>query len=104
MSQHEQFEVMCAQAVTGQMDDAELDELNHHLEDCADCKDRISDFAQISAQALPLYGENYGQRRSPKQLTARFVLRARAEGIPLSDPKPSWGSGLPLWPLRWQTS
>ena len=105
MSQHEKFEVMCAMAVIGQSDDGELGELDQHLETCADCRRRLSDFAQISAQALPLYKkEDYRYSRSPRQMTARFVIRARGEGIPLTAPAPSRTSESTPWPLRWQTA
>src|SRR5260370_7445051 len=105
MSQHEKFEVMCAMAVIGQSDDGELGELDQHLETCADCRRRLSDFAQISAQALPLYKkEDYRYSRSPRQMTARFVIRARGEGIPLTAPAPSRTSESTPLPLPCHTA
>src|SRR5262249_8298080 len=103
MSRHEQFEVMCALAVTGQINDRERSELEQHLETCSDCRERISDFAQISAQALPLCGETQDCSQPPRELTLRFVIRARAEGVPLAEVRPVRGlGGLPLWRRRWQ--
>jgi hypothetical protein len=83
MSEHQQFEIMCALAVVGQLNHAERVELRRHIEDCIPCQSRISDFAQISAQALTLSGERCSNRRPPARMTARFVTRARSEGIPL---------------------
>ncbi len=84
MSQHEQFEIMCAFAAVGQLDPSDLAGLRRHVEDCADCQRRLSEFAQVSAQALLLFGEKCSNKhRLPAGMTARFVARARAEGIPL---------------------
>ena len=83
MNQHEKFELLCTLAVIGQIRDADLRELKRHVEECVDCQNRISDFAQISAQALLALGDEYGKPSSPQAMTARFVERARAEGIPL---------------------
>jgi|ERR1700722_494469 len=84
MSQHKQFEIMCALAAAGQINPSDLAGLRQHIEDCADCQRRLSEFAQVSAQALMLFGEKCGYKhRPPGGMTARFVVRARAEGIPL---------------------
>jgi hypothetical protein len=83
MNEHKQLEIMCALAVVGQVKDADLRELKLHIEGCVACQSRISDFAQISAQALPLSGEKYSNHRFPRAMIARFVERARAEGVPL---------------------
>jgi hypothetical protein len=87
MNEHQKFEILCAAVVVGQVSDADLQELKRHLAGCFDCQNRVSDFAQISAQALPLSGEKYGQPRSPKAMTTRFVEQARDQGIPLRDPE-----------------
>jgi hypothetical protein len=83
MNQHEKFELLCTLAAIGQIRDADLWELKRHIDECIDCQRRIYDFAQISAQALPLLGDEYGKPRSPHAMTTRFVERAQAEGIPL---------------------
>jgi hypothetical protein len=101
MNDHNKFEILCALTVVGQASDADLRELKEHVEGCVDCQQRIAEFAQISAQALPLSAEKYCKPRSPKAMTARFVETARAQGIPLREPArllPSerW-SGLSGW-------
>jgi hypothetical protein len=84
MSQHKQFEIMCALAAVGQINPSDLAELKQHSEDCIDCKRRLSEFAQVSAQGLMLFGEKCSyKRRPPEGMTGRFVVRARVEGIPL---------------------
>ena len=84
MSQHKQFEIMCALAAVGQLSSSDLTGLSQHVEACADCQRRLSEFAQVSAQALLLFGEKYSNSpRPPVGMTARFVTLARAEGIPL---------------------
>lgn len=81
MNEHKRFEMLCALATVGQVSDADLRELKRHLEGCGDCQERLSEFAQITAQALALSGEGYSRPRSPKAMTERFVERARAQGI-----------------------
>jgi len=83
MNDHKKFEILCALVVVGQVSDADLRELKQHMEGCVDCQSRISDFAQISAQALPLLGGKYSKSQSPRGMTARFMERARAQGIQL---------------------
>jgi hypothetical protein len=84
MSQHKHFEIMCAVAAVGQLSPSDLAELRRHVKDCADCRGRLSEFAQVSAQALLEFGEKRRHNhRLPAGMTARFVARARAEGIPL---------------------
>src|SRR5450631_3865315 len=85
MNDHRKFEILCALIVVGQASDADLRELKGHVEGCVDCQQRIAEFAQISAQALPLSAEKYCKPRSPKAMTARFVKAARAQGIPLRE-------------------
>jgi hypothetical protein len=102
MNEHKQFEIMCALAVVGQVNDADLRELKLHIEGCVACQSRISDFAQISAQALPLSGEEYGNHRLPKAMIARFVERARAEGVPLRRSGQTLPSELSIRSLDWK--
>jgi len=83
MSEHQKFELLCTLAVIGQIRDADLRELKRHIGECIECQHRISDFAQISAQALPMLEDACGKPRSPRGMATRFVERAQAEGIPL---------------------
>jgi hypothetical protein len=100
--EHKQFEIMCALAVVGQVNDADLGDLKLHIAGCVACQSRISDFAQISAQALPLSGEKYGNQRYPKAMIARFVERTRAEGVPLGGSGQTLPSELLIQSLGWK--
>jgi hypothetical protein len=102
MNEHKKFEILCALVVVGQVSDADLQDLKRHIEGCVDCQNRISDFAQISAQAMPLSGEKYRKPRSPKAMTARFVERARDQGIPLREPEQLLPSDLSFGLLSWK--
>jgi hypothetical protein len=101
MSQHKQFEIMCALAAVGQLHPSDLAELRRHVKDCADCRRRLSEFAQVSAQALIEFGEKRrDNHRLPAGMTARFVARAGAEGIPLH--KSAHSLPRQLFPLGWK--
>jgi hypothetical protein len=102
MTQHRQFEIMCALAAVGQLSSSDLAGLSQHVEACADCQRRLSEFARVSAQALLLFGEKHSNsRRPPVGMTARFVTRARAEGIPLEKSAGSQPSAF-LYSLGWR--
>lgn len=104
MSQHKQFEIMCALAAVGQLSPSDLAGLSQHVEACAECQRRLSEFAQVSAQALMLFGEKFGNsHRPPAGMTARFVTRARAEGIPLQTSADSQPREF-LYSLGWRGS
>src|ERR1700736_2117494 len=102
MNEHKKFQILCALVVVGQASDADLRELKRHIEGCVDCQNRISDFAQISAQALPLSGEKYRKPGSPKRMTSRFIERARAEGIPLRESEETVPNYLSFGSLSWK--
>ena len=104
MNEHQKFEILCALVVVGQASDSDLRELNCHLQACIDCQNRLSDFAQVSAQALPLSEQRHGKVRPTKAMTTRFVERARAEGIPLAAAKPSFLSHWSFQSLAWKGS
>jgi hypothetical protein len=86
MNKHEEYEILCALAASGRASVADLEHLNLHLRCCSDCQNRLSDFAQVSAQVLPLHGETYVRDRVPRGMTARFMQRAAAEGIAVRSP------------------
>jgi hypothetical protein len=88
MSEHHRFEIMCALAVSGQLTEQELQDLEMHSAQCVDCRRRIVDMTQLSAQALFCRGvKDYGCTL-PRGMTERFVIRAGVEGIPLQAVRP----------------
>lgn len=83
MSEHESYEILCALAASGRASVDDLKQLSDHVVQCADCREQLSAFVQISAQALPFHGDTYERPRVPSGMTKRFRERARAEGIAL---------------------
>jgi len=83
MIEHESYEILCALAASGRASDDDLKQLSDHMTQCADCREQLSDFVQLSAQVLPLHGDTYKPQRVPSGMTKRFRERARAEGIAL---------------------
>jgi bacterioferritin-associated ferredoxin len=87
MREHERFEIICALAANGQATMQELRDLHVHAAQCADCKSRMREMGQISAQALLPCGVKKHRRRLPRGMEERFAVRARAEGVPLQMPR-----------------
>jgi hypothetical protein len=83
MIEHESYEILCALAASGRASDDDLKQLSDHMSQCADCREQLSDFVQLSAQVLPLHADTYKPRQVPSGMTKRFRERARAEGITL---------------------
>lgn len=84
MSTHDQYEELCALAVSGQASPAQLDDLRSHLEDCPSCRSTTYDFTQISAHGLAQVAAKRLRQQIPVGMTERFVARARSEGIEIS--------------------
>jgi hypothetical protein len=92
---HEHYEEMCALAATGQASLDELADLKAHLAECPSCRCIVGEFAQVSAQALLGIAAKRAPYRVPEGMIARFLARARSEGIAISrdilldSPKPA---------------
>lgn len=83
MIDHESYEILCALAASGRASADDLRQLSDHMAQCADCREQLSDFVQLSAQVLPFHGDTYKRERVPSGMTKRFRERARVEGIAL---------------------
>ena len=83
MIEHESYEMLCALAASGRASADDLKQLSEHVAQCADCREQLSEFVEISAQLLPFHGDTYERPRVPSGMTKRFRERARAEGIVL---------------------
>jgi hypothetical protein len=81
---HQRYVELCALAAAGQLNGAEVAELNQHLAVCPECRESVRDFAYLCVQVLPacLAGADVGL---PAGMTERFIARARSEGIQISD-------------------
>jgi hypothetical protein len=89
MIEHESYEILCALAASGRASDDDLKQLLDHMAQCADCREQLADFVQLSAQVLPVHGDTYKWQRVPSGMTKRFRKRARTEGIALEGARRS---------------
>jgi len=84
LNTHEHYEELCAVAASGQASEAELADLKAHLDTCPTCRSLAYDFTEIGAQGLSALAAERQKRQIPSGMTARFVARARSEGIEIS--------------------
>jgi hypothetical protein len=84
MIEHAHYEELCGLAAIGEVSEAELQDLRFHLADCNDCRERLVDFSQLSAQVIPLGGERYAPVAIPAGMTDRFRENARRAGLPMA--------------------
>lgn len=89
MRSHDRFEELAALAAAGQISGRELEDFLEHVEYCSQCKDTFAYFVQLHEQELPLIS---GQKSfftkttpAPSGITDRFLLKAREQGIQLSE-------------------
>jgi anti-sigma factor RsiW len=97
MNDHAHFEELCAVVAGGLGSAEEFRELENHLHGCEECRSRFRDFTRIGAGILA--AETSSKPHPPAGMTARFVERAIAEGIPLRRRVrviPTWVSRRPL--------
>lgn len=85
MTNHAYYSEICslaasAFAVSGQLSDAECYDLIEHLPDCADCRELIRNFTQVSFELLPLHSPN----RPSSGPSRSGVLRAVPLALPFS--------------------
>jgi hypothetical protein len=105
---HERFELLASLAAIGQLEASEYQELNEHLKVCSDCRTSLSDFNEILHEHLPLtaspeqilVGANEFQQTAP-EYKARFVARARREGMVLTPAAKSGSSLFAAWRDSW---
>lgn len=91
MNGHESFQIMCAWVAAGRASVDDFKELAPHLRECDECRQLLSDFAQLSGKVLPAQIKKGDRIPVPAGMTKRFIERAGLQGIPL-HPSPS---------LRW---
>jgi hypothetical protein len=84
LNTHEHYEELCAVAASGQASEAELADLRAHLDTCPTCRSLAYDFTEIGAQGLSALAAERQKRQIPSGMTARFIARARSEGIEIS--------------------
>lgn len=93
MASHKYFEELSALAAVGELNGEELVALNEHLSQCEPCRAASSEFSRIVHAELPaVHDESVPWLRKVVQAfqtngyTERFLRRAKAEGVSLSQP------------------
>jgi hypothetical protein len=96
--QHERYVELCALAATGSVTPSEREELDGHLDSCAECCASLEEFERVVRVGIPLLAENReeiaGETRSWSQAEAKQRMFAqvnreerhagnRTDGIPL---------------------
>lgn len=90
MSDHSHFESLAALAAGGHLSPEECAELRRHLDTCVQCREHAKAYSDLVAEGLPLTRSALSADRALATATpaadgrARFLARARSEGIPLS--------------------
>ena len=56
--EHERYVELCALAATGSLTPAEREELDSHLDNCAECCNSLEEFERVVRVAVPLLAEN----------------------------------------------
>lgn len=84
LTDHQQFEELCALVVSGQACEGELLQWQEHRQDCAVCRQLGREFAQTAQAILASDYKRAPRYKVPSGLTERFVAGARSAGVPLS--------------------
>jgi hypothetical protein len=81
---HEDFEVLCALTMNGNLTRMEHAELREHLENCVFCHIRLVEMRRVAIHLLLAQPHKNPRKLLGKGMRERFVARAISEGIPLS--------------------
>lgn len=81
---HEDFEVLCALTMNGNLTMMERDDLREHVENCAVCHTRLVEMRRVAIHLLLAQACKTPGKRLRKGMRDRFAARAISEGIPLT--------------------
>jgi hypothetical protein len=81
---HDEFEVLCALAASGDLTKTEHDALREHLRDCLSCQNYFIEMRQLGIPLLLAQQLKTPGKQLRRDLQARFAERAIREGIPFS--------------------
>jgi hypothetical protein len=81
---HDDFEVLCALAASGDLTMAEYADLREHLRDCLSCQGCLLEMRRLAIPLLFAQQLKTPGKQLRKGLQERFAERAIREGIPLS--------------------
>ena len=90
---HIDFELLSALADSRELTVFEIEELRQHSEQCASCRERITEMTRLRIQFLLANALDSPNGRLPKRMRERFIARAIREGVPLSKRSSSVGIG-----------
>jgi hypothetical protein len=80
---HDDFEVLCALAASGDLTKAEHAALREHLENCIACQSRLVEMRRLAVPLLFAQQLKIPGKQLRKGMQERFAERAIREGIPL---------------------
>jgi len=86
--QHEDYEILCALAATGQISRPELEDLRRHCDTCPTCGDRLFEWIEVHEELLLNTEPQLKNLRVPSGMQDRFITRAASEGLPLTKISP----------------
>jgi hypothetical protein len=80
-TKHSGFEMDCALALCGELDEQRFVALNEHAQACGGCATRLEEFVWVTSQleaARPTRGRRW---KAPEGMRERFQVRAAQEGV-----------------------
>jgi hypothetical protein len=81
MTDHEQYEVLCALAATGQLHTPDKASFDEHFLDCRDCRDQLHDLSSIDVRLRFEAAAHPIAASMPAGSVERFRARAIQEGL-----------------------
>lgn len=111
MFNHEHYRVLSATAMIGQLSADEYRELSEHLRGCPSCRHVLGEYSYLVDTHLPRVNHVRWRVEAnlvdpDPELCNRFLARARAVGIDLSNesvqPGPRFLFASPWWRWKWQ--
>ena len=93
ITNHDDFEVLCAVAASGHLTKAERAELAEHVRHCVCCEKQLIEMRQLAIHLLLAQGFKAPGKHVRKGMQERFAERAIREGIPLSPRSKGVGFG-----------
>jgi hypothetical protein len=92
MTEHDQYEALCALAAGGLLDGKEFVDFHTHLKECSGCRSDYEELSGLVTRELPQaqggFRQKLGEMRAQplRDSRQRFLRRARAEGVVFSQP------------------
>ena len=65
---HDRFSELCALAMSGSLTTAENEDLQRHMQSCADCHDEYARYLLLTREGMPLLAQRYAGRETREEL------------------------------------